>query len=131
MTISQSLIEWLKEYNPIAIDTDRQSDKSMTYALAKEPIVNIKRYLSGKREVSENYLFTARLESQMNTDRIDNGAWFEGLERWVEEQYNLGNLPNVEGVRKVSVTSSFYVGMADAHTSVYQVGLEIIYTVGD
>jgi len=131
MTISQSLIEWLKGYKPISIATETQSDKSMTYALAKEPIVNIKRYLSGKREVTENYLFTARLESQMNTDRIDNGAWFEGLERWVEEQYNLGNLPNVEGIRKVGVTSSFYVGMADAHTSVYQVGLEIIYTIGD
>lgn len=131
MTISQSLIEWLKEYKPITIATETQSDKSMTYALAKEPIVNIKRYLSGKREVTENYMFTARLESQMNTDRIDNGAWFEGLERWVEEQYNLGNLPEVEGIRKVGVTSSFYVGMADAHTSVYQVGLEIIYTIGD
>ena len=131
MTISQSLIEWLKGYQPISISTETQSDKSMTYALAKEPIVNIKRYLSGKREVTENYLFTARLESQMNTDRIDNGAWFEGLERWVEEQYNIGNLPDVEGIRKVGVTSSFYVGMADSHTSVYQVGLEIIYTIGD
>ena len=131
MTISQSLIEWLKGYQPVEIATETQSDKVMTYALAKEPIVNIKRYLSGRREVTENYMFTARLDSQMNTDRIDNGAWFEGLERWVEEQYNLGNLPRVEGIRKVGVTSSFYVGMADAHTSVYQVGLEIIYTIGD
>ena len=131
MTISQSLIDWLKGYQPITIATETQSNNPMTYALAKEPIVNIKRYLSGKREVTENYMFTARLDSQMNTDRIDNGAWFEGLERWVEEQYNIGNLPSVEGIRKVGVTSSFYVGMADAHTSVYQVGLEIIYTIGD
>lgn len=131
MTVSTALIEWLKGYEQIKIDTDRQSDRPVTYALAKEPIVNIKRYLSGKREVTENYLFTARLESQENTERIDNGTWFEGLERWVEEQYNIGSLPNVEGVRKVGVTSSFYVGVADAHTSIYQVGLEIIYTIGD
>lgn len=133
MTVSDSIISWLKGYENNRIDTGIQSDSVMSYALSKEPTVNVKRYVSGREVHTEYYQFTARLDTQTNSDRVDNGAWFEDLESWISEKNKEGNFPNITDatVSRVEVSSSFYIGRTDENTSIYSITIAITYSKGD
>lgn len=136
MTISDSIINWLNgftsEYWSIdKIETDIQSDSSLTYALTKEPITNVKRYVSGREEHTEYYQFSARLDSQTNTDRKDNGGWLEALEKWIFSKNKAEEFPTLESgtVSHIGVSSTFYLGKTNENTSVYSLTIEISYTI--
>lgn len=133
MTVSESIINWLYGYdtNVDGIDTDIVSASTASYALSKEPTVNIKKYLSGKVERTEYYQLTARLDSQTNADRKDNTMWLEGLEKWVKEQTEQGNVPIVNGkpVTDIYISSSFYLGRNAEDNSLYSLTMAIRYTI--
>lgn len=135
MSVSESLIAWLKTFNNTQtinkVDTDIQSDTALTYALIKEPIVNEKHYLSGLTERTEHYQVSARLNTQTDTARVKNGLWLENLEAWIREQNRTDNLPTITGasVKSVEVTSAFYLGETSENTSVYSLTIAIKYTI--
>ena len=134
-TISESVIAWLKTFNPKEywkmkrVETGVLPADVDSYALVKEPIVNKKTSISGKVTATEHYTLHARLASQNNTYRIDNGAFGELLESWVYEQKEARNYPVIESgkVKKVDVTTPFYVGKTETNNSVYQLTLSITY----
>ena len=135
MTISSSLITWLKgfTYNskPMkAIDTDIQSADATKYSLAKEPIMNVKAYLSGRKEITEHYTLVARLPSQTEPTRADNVSWGEALEAWVEAQNKICNYPTMADgitVKEISVTTPFVLGVTTTNNSLYQMTVAIKY----
>lgn len=132
MTVSENIIEWLKTFDPQAmpnIDTDLQAGGVATYSLLKEPTVNVKHYLSGREEHDEYYQLSARLETLENADRVDNGAWLESLEAWVREQNNSKNFPNITGITRIEISSSFSMGSVDNHTSIYSLTIKVKYTL--
>ena len=102
MTVSQSIIRWLKQFKPEEysgmknINTDLQGADACTYVLYKEPIQNVKRYISGRSVHTDHYSIRARLSSQTNSDRIENGAWGELLTDWIEERNKNEDFPVVE-----------------------------------
>lgn len=134
-TVSESVIEWLKTFNPKEywkmkrIETGILPADVDSYALVKEPIVNKTTSISGKVTATEHYTLHARLTSQNNTDRIDNGAFGELLEAWVYEQKQSRNYPLIESgkVKSVDVTTPFYVGKTETNNSVYQLTISITY----
>ncbi len=134
-TVSESVIEWLKIFNPKEywkmkrIETGILPADVDSYALVKEPIVNKMTSISGKVTATEHYTLHARLTSQNNTDRIDNGAFGELLEAWVYEQKQSRNYPLIESgkVKSVDVTTPFYVGKTETNNSVYQLTISITY----
>lgn len=132
MTISESVIDWLLKYDESVegIDTDILSANTTSYALAKEPTINVKNYLSGRKEVTEYYQLTARLDSQTNADRKDNTAWLEGLEKWVSLQNKENNLPIIADgkMKEVHISSSFYLGQTQEDNALYQLTLAVKYT---
>lgn len=139
MTVSQSIISWLKMFsatdywNIKTVNTDIQPAEASSYSLVKEPTINRKIYVSGKEVRTEHYTLMARLDSQNNTDRIDNNAWGELLEQWVAEQNREKKFPVVENatVNSVSVTTPFYLGNAtDSKDSIYQLTIAINYMKG-
>lgn len=134
MTVSEAVIKWLKTFNPEEywkinhIDTGIQSAKVDTYSLAKEPVQNVKHYLSGKQEITEHYAIMARLSSQTNTDRIENNGFGEALEAWVSEQDRNKNYPVLPvQVQEISVTTPFYIGKTETNQSLYQMTIAIKY----
>ncbi len=138
MTVSQSIIAWLKQFNSEAyqrmkeINTDLQSPKTCTYALYKEPIQNVKKYLSGKSVHTDHYSIMARLSSQTNSDRIENGAWGEALTDWIEEKNKNKEFPLLEKgvVEEIQVTTPFYMGKTETNDSIYQMTISIKYEKG-
>lgn len=134
-TVSESIITWLKTFNPKEYRKMKRIETGIlpadvdSYALVKEPIVNKKTSISGKVTATEYYTLHARLASQNNTDRIDNGAFGELLEAWVYEQKQMKNYPVIESgkVKGVDVTTPFYVGKTETNNSVYQLTISITY----
>lgn len=135
MTISQGIIKWLETFEPEeywkmkGINTDILPAKVNAYSLVKEPIINKKTSISGKVRATEHYTLIARLGSQMDSERIDNNAWGESLEEWVEEKNKKKELPIIDGVtmQSVAVTTPFYVGQTEISESVYQLTISITY----
>ena len=136
MTTSESIITWLKGFNPTEywtmdrIDTDVQSSSPLTFALIKEPTINIKRYLSGMEEHTEYYQISARLDSQTNADRMVNGEFFVALEKWVASKRKSDDLPTITDaeVDDVKVTSGYYLGMMEDNSSIYSITISITFT---
>ena len=130
MTVSEALINWLVEYDSSDIDTDLLSASTTSYALTKEPTINIKRYLSGRTERTEYYQFTARLDTQLNEERKLNSEWLENLEKWIEEQKTNNKMPIIEGatVRDVFISTGYYLGQNAEDNSVYSLTIGIKYT---
>lgn len=118
MTVSEAVIKWLKSFNPAEywkmgkIDTDIQSAEVETYSVVKEPVRNVKSYISGRKIITDHYMVQARLASQTNTDRIDNNGFGEALEDWVSQQNKNKNFPVITdaAVTQVSVTTPFCIG---------------------
>lgn len=130
MTVSEAIINWLTEYESNDIDTDLLGASTTSYALTKEPTINIKRYLSGRTERTEYYQFAARLDSQLNEERKLNSEWLENLERWIEEQKTNNKMPTIEGatVRDVFISTGYYLGQNAEDNSVYSLTIGIKYT---
>lgn len=135
MTVSESIINWLKGFKPQeywnmkSIQTDIHPAKEFSYSLAKEPTQNVKSFISGKKIITGYYTIHARLPSQENADRVDNAAWGELLEKWITEQNQKKQFPEIEGatVNKVSVTTPFYLGTTETSDSIYQMTVSINY----
>lgn len=135
MTVTQSIISWLKTFKQEEtwkmkdIDTDIQPAKVKSYALVKEPIINKKTSISGKITATEHYTLMARLDSQTDSDRKANNTWGIDLEEWVENKNRNKEWPILENgqVRSISVTTPFYLGEAGISESVYQLTISITY----
>lgn len=133
MTVSEAIIEWLKEFNSDRkldrIDTDYQGPNVDSYALVKEPIRNVKNYLSGKKVITSHYTFHARLSNVENAERIENNGFGEALENWVDRMNSRQQYPKIEGaiVTDVDITTPFCIGIAEDNSAVYQMTLAIQY----
>lgn len=133
MTVSESIIQWLK-----GLQTDRKLSKididilrpgSIKYALVKEPIQNVKSYLSGKKEYTEHYTFMARLPSVNSEECNENTGFGEALEEWVKEKNKKEEYPDIEEavVKNINITTPFYLGITQEQDSVYQMTIAIKY----
>lgn len=134
MTVSSAIIKWLKTFNSEEywrikrIDTDLMHG-DVDYALVKEPVRNVKSYLSGKKIITDHYMIVARLPSTTNDDCIDNSGFGEALEDWVAKQDKDKIFPQIPDatVLQISVTTPFYMGKTETNKSIYQMTVAIKY----
>lgn len=134
MTIAESLIKWLLEFNEDGrkmekIDVDRQSAEVESYSLIKEPVINRTTNVLGEETVTAHYTLMARLADNTNTDRIENNAFGEAMEAWIEEKNDRREYPAISRgkVLEVQVTTPFFVGRTETRNSVYQMTVAIKY----
>lgn len=128
MTVSESIIKWLGEFDMEGISTDIQK-ADVGYSLAKEPIRNTKPYLSGRKENTDHYTIRARLPSQTDADRIENNSFGEKLSWWVEDRNMKEQFPLIEdaSVQEIRVTTPFYMGATSTNDSIYEMTIAIKY----
>lgn len=135
MTVSEAIIKWLYEFNSEKywnmpqIDTDIQGPKVDSFSLAKEPVQNVKSYLSGKKVYTGHYMICARLSSNMDADRVDNLGFGEALEEFVRAKNLAEEFPVIPDatVRSIEVTTPFYLGATENNDSIYQMTIAIKY----
>lgn len=129
MTVSESIIKWLQGFQMGRIDTDIQKADKGRYSLAKEPVQNVKSYLSGRKEYTEHYTIRARLPSLTDADRIANNGFGERLSEWVDEKNRKEEFPLIENavVSEIKITTPFYMGATATNDSVYEMTIAIKY----
>ena len=129
MTVSESIIKWLQEFKIGRIDTDIQKADKDRYSLAKEPVQDIKSYLSGRKEYTDHYTIRARLSSLTDADRIANNDFGEKLSEWVGEKNRKEEFPLIENavVNEIKITTPFYMGATATNDSVYEMTIAIKY----
>lgn len=136
MTVSQKVISWLKQFDEEkikSIGTDICQPKVNSYALVKEPVVNVRTFISGKQVLTEHYTLVAFLDSQEEIDRKENTAWGEQLEQWIKDKNNKKEFPDIAeaAVDSVEVTTPFYMGSnTNTNESMYQLSISIKYRKG-
>lgn len=136
MTVSQSVIEWLMLFDVEklkSINTDIRPARVNSYALIKEPVVNVKKFISGTQIVTEHYVLMALLDSQDNADRKENSEFGEQLEQWISDKCKHKEFPDIDGakVESVEVTTPFYLGSDEStNESMYQLSISIKYRKG-
>lgn len=134
MTVSEAVIQWLKGFNPTEywnmknINTDLMHN-DVDYALVKEPVQNVKTFISGTKIVTEHYQFRARLDSIDDNDSVDNGAWLEALSEWINEQNHNKSYPVLSAgeVQEIGISSPFYMGKSEDKKAIYQLTIFIRY----
>lgn len=134
MTVSSRIVEWLKTFRLEESENIRQIDTDLmhgnvNYALVKEPVANVKKFISGAEVHKEHYQILARLDTQTNADCVDNGAWLEALTEWIEKKNRAKEFPVLEGadVRKIGIANPFYMGKNEQEKSIYQMTIFIEY----
>lgn len=134
MTVSKAIIKWLEGFNSEGnslskINTDIQGPKVDTFALVKEPVQNVKSYISGKKVYTEHYMIQARLDSNDDLNRVDNLDFGEALEEYVRSKNKAEEYPIIPEatVKEIEVTTPFYLGVVGNNSSVYQMTIAIKY----
>lgn len=135
MTVSEAIINWLETFSIDSqrklkcIDTDIQSTTVESYSLVKEPVQNIKTYISGKKNYTDYYMIQARLASQTDSERMENNSFGEALEEWVRKQNNEKVFPVIEDamVHGITVTTPFFMGKTETNNSIYQMTIAVKY----
>lgn len=132
MTVSGAIIAWLKTFNPTEywkmhkINTDVMHG-NVDYALVKEPVRNVKKFISGTEIITEHYQLRARLDSVNDNDSVDNNAWLEALTEWVEQQNKARMYPDVSGTQEIGIASPYYLGRSEDKKALYQLTIFIRY----
>lgn len=134
MTVSKAIITWLKEFNlkdywvidRVGTDLMRQD---VDYALVKEPVRNVKRFISGTEIITEHYQFLARLDSYTDADSEDNDVWMDALSEWIRGRNQNKVYPEVDAdqVQEIGISSPSYMGRNDRNEAIYQMTIFIRY----
>jgi len=81
---------------------------------------------SGIRQFA--FIFASRESyGQETIQNMLNTEFYEDFSNWIEEQNNLGNLPEIEGIEEIECTSTGYSYQTGIDTARYQIQLRITY----
>ena len=90
---------------------------------------NSTKNILGEETVTVHHTLMARLADQTNTDRIENNAFGEAMEDWIEEKNDRRDYPVLTKgkVVEVRVTTPFFIGRTETNNSVYQMTVALKY----
>ena len=131
MTISAYIVNLLKNYEGIEIDTNHMADGSDQYGLFKSPSRDIRDFNDGTYQITEYYQFLARQSGVSKSERKEADEWLEELAYWIDDltyYYSLPELDKNRQVTGISITGSPYPMEANDKEAMYQILLSITYT---
>ena len=130
MTISAYIVNLLKNYDGIEIDTNHMAEGSDQYGLFKSPSRNINEFTDGTYQITEYYQFLARQSGCSKSERKEADEWLEDLAYWIDDFPYKYNFPQIDGnriVTGISITGSPYPMEANDKETMYQILLSITY----
>lgn len=136
MTITESIIEWLRGFDggievEEGVSTDQLAANAEAYGIFRTPGDIVTEFVHGGRDITTYLNLIVRQPSQTESMRRSNQAWMEQLEAWVRDQSMQRSLPQMDGGREcyaVAIANSFYMQEQTETESVYQITLSVHYT---
>lgn len=134
MTVSESLITWLKSNTSLSvieeIETDILRAQSESMGVYKQSNNETLDYIDGSKLVKEYYIVLVKQYNQLENDRISNQQFLYDLECWVETSNLDGVLPTLEDnatCQSVKISNTYYMQEETETQSIYQLSVEIVY----
>lgn len=130
MTVVEAIVNWLGQFNISKINTDALPGQSVAYGIAKEPVQNVRTFISGRKEYTDYYEFLARLDSKTEAERNNNHVFMEGLSEWIYEQGKkqmYPELPEHLSCLDIAISTPFHMQAADEDSAVYGFTIKIKY----
>lgn len=129
MTIIESIVQFLNQYEKEKIGVDKLGSSTMSYSLMKEPQENVQRFISGLEVHTDYYQLAARRDAASEADRIANNAWGQGIAEWISQREQAGEYSALDGYvcTGIGISTPFYFGASDNGSAVYQVTIKIEY----
>lgn len=130
MTVSEYIVNFLKNYDGIELDTNHVPDGSDKYGLFKSPSRDIKDFNDSSYEITEHYQFLARQKAVSKSERKEADEWLEDLTYWMDDYPYNNSFPPLDKNREViglSITGCPYPIEANDKESLYQIQLSITY----
>lgn len=138
MTIIESVKNFIRDcplLDKLAkVNVDFLPEDPETYSIEETPTqIILRTYLDGTSERQFVFVFASRLHySEETRNNIDNSGFFEDFSDWMEEQSDIGNLPQLEAgmtASKIEVMSSGYLFdiSGDLSNARYQIQCRLIY----
>ena len=131
MTISSYIVEFLKLYEGIEIETNHIPDGSDKNGLFKSPTREVSSKIDESKEITEHYQFLARQASVEDVERKESDEWLEDLTYWIDDfslNYVYPDIDKNRTVKDISVTGIPAPLEYQDDDIVYQISLSITYT---
>lgn len=109
------------------INLDYLSNKIESYSLDQtpsNPILQQFRDGGSRRQITFDFTVQAPFSALEN---IRNSKFCEDFTAWIEQQNELGNLPNIEGIDWIKCTSPGYILRTGENTAVYIIQMQVAY----
>lgn len=129
-TISKAVIEFLKGFESLEVDTNHLKEGSDKYGLFKSPNRTVKGFIDGEYAITEYYQFLARQGSNSEYDRADSDEWLEDLTYWADDysiKHDYPELTKGRRIENIEVTGIPYPMEADDSEILYQMSLAVTY----
>lgn len=130
MTISQAIVQWLKGYENLKIDTNHIQDGADKYGLFKSPSRDTKNFIDTEYEITEYYQFLAKQSFLSDSERKEADEWLEELTYWADDyayNYEYPELDKGRKIEKIEITGNPYPMETDDKEALYQISLLITY----
>lgn len=130
MTVSQYIVDLLKHYKGMEIETNHLPEGADRNGLFKSPTRNTKEFTDSSYEITEFYQFFARQSDISPDERKEADEWLEELAYWVDDFPYQYEFPPIDGNRTVtgiSVTGAPAPMEYKDGKIIYQISLTITY----
>jgi hypothetical protein len=91
----------------------------------------IETYITGKRVMEYPFAFRSMESTADDLVRLENNGFYEAFAQWLDEQTEVGNLPNLpEGMTAETIEAlgqGFLFQQSNSDTGVYQVQCRVVY----
>lgn len=134
-TITECIREYIMRFPKLkdgCLLVDFLGNEPIEYTIDSAPCDPIyKKYTDGSCIKQFLFIFASReyFSEDVNTC-IENLGFYEEFEKWIEEQNNSGDLPDLEDDREpvsIEVTTRAYAFDVDTNTARYQIQLRLLY----
>ena len=131
MTIAESIAQWLKKYDEMEISEvsiDKLDTEANSYGMLKGNVNNFTQFSDGTKLFTQYFYFVIRKFSQTESERADNQAWLQGLEKFIDDKNENNELPILEdgySCEQVLVNNSYYVYSTGEEDTIYQLTLAV------
>lgn len=130
MTISEYVVNLLKNYKELEIDTNHVSHGSDKYGLFKSPSRNVREFTDSSYEITEYYQFLGRQVTISPDERKEADEWLEEFTYWVDDFPFVYNFPPLDKGRQVTALSVTGIPSAMEHgddETLFEMAIAITY----
>lgn len=109
------------------VNVDYIKDKPHSYSIDEMPVVPIlNTFADGGRRIQIQFDFSIQANFSV-LENIKNSKFCDDFTDWVDEQDNVGNLPNIDGIEWIKCLGRGTILQTTETTAIYVIPMQVAY----